>query len=168
MDSEDDFYAYIIIDARGCGNDRQGRYLSEAELQNEESPWVLDDDGLYFLWDYENQHRSVWGTIPIIVREALVHTEELDPEDGPDECNNKWCGALNKQQWEAFRDAWFIEPDRCDDTMGMITEYGHMWALADMSSGDDWNMGGIYPVDFVSTYFCTQEQEFIDRLERNV
>lgn len=106
----------------------------------------------------EKDHSAVWGTIPKIVQEALSITDD-------DEEQTKWVGVLDQEQWEEFRDNWFIEPNDCEDTMGMVTEYGHMWALSYTSDGMDWNMGGVTHVDYVNVYFCCQDDDMMELVQ---
>lgn len=125
--------AIIIISAHGQGNE-------DAE------------------YDY---HLEVWTTIPETVRSALTMTDN-HPPDGDEPSETKWWGELTTEQWDTFRDDWMIEPDDCNDTMGMILgpPYGHLPALAYEAHGTDWNIGGVYPVDYVDVWFLTEDPDF--------
>lgn len=108
-----------------------------------------------------DQHRHVWYTIPDSVREALTMTDNEPDHDG-DGSLTKWWGELTTEQWDEFRADWMIEPDECNDTMGMILgpPYGTLPALAYTADGTDWNVGGIYPVDYVDVWFLTEDPDF--------
>lgn len=111
--------------------------------------------------DQYDQHRQVWSTIPESVREALTMTDNHPAEDG-EGSETKWWGELTADQWDTFRSDWMIEPDECNDTMGMILgpPYGTLPALAYTAHGTDWNAGGVYPVDYVDVWFLTEDPDF--------
>ncbi len=112
--------------------------------------------------DEYDEHREVWSTIPESVREALEMTDHGPAEDGEEFSETKWWGELTDEQWAEFRSAWSIEPDSCEETMGMILgpPYGMLPALAYTSDGTDWNIGGVYPVDWVDVWFLTEDADF--------
>jgi hypothetical protein len=115
--------------------------------------------------DY-NEHLTVWTTIPESVRGALTMTDndpgEPDGAETGETSITKWWGEITTEQWAELRRDWCIEPDDCDDTLGMILgpPYGHLPALAFNAVGTDWNVGGVYGVDWVSVYFLTDDPDF--------
>lgn len=106
--------------------------------------------------DYD-QHQAVWGTIPEGVRKALTMTDNHPADEREEFSETKWWGELTDEQWTELRDAWCIEPDDCNETMGMILgpPYGTLPALAYTAEGHEWNVGGVYPVDWVDVWFLT-------------
>jgi hypothetical protein len=144
----DDFYAYVIMTAMGLGT-----YPAKSE--------GLPDD-----WDWPG-HGEVIRCLPDVCRNIFTKTEENEDDStwGASEQfpTTKWVASMNQEQWEAFREHMCLEPERLDETMGMITEYGHMWALCDNADGTDWNMGGVTPVSWVDTYFCCQDADMMER-----
>jgi hypothetical protein len=114
--------------------------------------------------DEYNEHLDVWETIPETVRAALEMTDHYpaEPESGEDFSETKWWGELDDDQWQAFRAAWNIEPDGCEQTLGMILgpPYGTLPAVNCSSPGHEWNIGGVYPVDWVDVYLLTDDPDF--------
>lgn len=133
-----DDYAYVIISAHGTGS------------------YDLEES---------KRHNEVWETIPENVREVLVKTDDIDVDEVEDEMEveTKWCGFLNADEWHEFQEAWSIEANHTDNTMGMITELGHMWALCESSHGTDWNSGGVMPVSYVDVYFNCLDRDILER-----
>lgn len=185
MSSEDSFYAYVIIYACGmgtysyaanvCANCDEIIEWSDNIEDTDEPGWVHTntDEMLCYTIGIDiaypkhiKDHASVWETIPKSAQPYFVKTD--DTEYGEDvsevyEVETKWCGALSREAWEDFRSAWDIHPNSADQTMGMITELGHMWALSETHDGMDWNIGGVTPVDFVSVYYCALDSDVMER-----
>lgn len=181
--TDDEWYAYVIITANGMGTDHY--YADKCAHCEEEIEWDYVDysdtpgwvhvDTQQALCDeYEGndppqaeprevkRHNIVWETIPDVVKPALQKTDDTDY--GIDvsetyEVETKWCGWLNREQWESLKDTWGLNPESSTATMGMITEYGGMWALAETHDGMDWNMGGLTPVDYVDIWYCSQDED---------
>lgn len=113
--------------------------------------------GSYFEGEGWPGHKKIFDTLPNSVRNLLDNTEEPDEDD-----ETKWAGPLDMDAWFDLKNGWNIVPANSEPTLGMLTEYGHMWALCDNSDGMDWNIGGVTPVSYVSVYYCSQDPEVLD------
>lgn len=172
-------WAYVSISAQGWGNDTRcvhcgdymdvrSRHSSDAAFGPEWFEPCDENDGAPHELDREQRFRCINGSIPETVRGFL--TVERGPTDQrfPDDDDDQWSGWLSREAWEALRDDWCIEPEFCSQTMGIMAGpdevrgenwFQPMWALAYESPGTDWNMGGVYPVDWVQMYFNSRDED---------
>lgn len=172
-------WAYVSISAYGWGNETRctwcGRYIEVLSRYSHETQfgpeWAEEcdeNDGKPHEMDRERRFDCINGTIPENVRRFL--TVERGPRDQrwPEEDDDQWSGWLDQPAWEDLAAAWDIVPEECSQTMGMMAGPDNvrgenwlqpMWALAYESPGTDWNIGGVYPVDYVQMYFNSRDAD---------
>lgn len=103
-------------------------------------------------------------SVLVVSKEMLpkfTKTEEFDEDNQ----TTKWVAKLNKEEWDQFKYGWGIDLEECNQTMGMLTEYGHMWALSQDFDGMEWNLGGMTEVSMVNVYFCCQDEDAMKMIE---
>lgn len=76
----------------------------------------------------------------------LAYADREADEDPNAGMHRKWVAELSRQQWLAFAEGYCIDlgdddlPERYEDTLGSITEYGHIPAIA-VDNSEGWGCG---------------------------
>jgi hypothetical protein len=111
----------------------------------------------YIVLDVEYEPRVSYGRSLDWLCPALKDAPGLRmTEDGQNGnglvTQRKWAGIITQGEWDALVSDWSIELADSEPNMGMITEYGHLEALAFNWGGMEWNAGGETPISYVSLY----------------
>jgi hypothetical protein len=75
----------------------------------------------------------------------LPYEPDFDEEERGEGQHRKWVGELSREDWRIFADAYQIDLDpatdlplRYEETMGSITQYGHLEAIS-VDNREGWN-----------------------------
>ena len=94
-------------------------------------------------YDYEYLGRELGNPAYLPAADEPDDNEDPDAYQGR---HRKWTGELSRAEWLIFADRYLIDlddrgyPEKYEDTLGAITEYGHLFAVA-VDNSEGWQSG---------------------------
>lgn len=110
-------------------------YLAIMDVTFTRSEWDADADGPYIYF-------PKWASMP----------GSWEETSSGDERTCKFVAKLTAEEWAKLCNDWSIDPEDSEPNLGSITEYGHLEALAFNWDGEEWNVGGWTPIEYITMY----------------
>lgn len=117
-------YAIYSVD---CYSDTSDEQIDR--MKPKAGEWTLTEGDEQYEYDY--------------LADEIGSRDPLSAERFRNGKHRKWVALLSDDERTALTEEMFIEDEEGEPTLGMITEYGHLPAVAHHFDGMDWNLGGV-------------------------